>query len=335
MRTLVLASVLSFTAVPVCAAQSAAPVPLDQLPITDAAPVVVTGVQPGPGMWKVTRGEHVLWVLGTLSPLPKAMQWQSRQVEDVLAQAQEVVAPPTIQVSAGGGFFSQLTLLPSMIGLRDNPDDRTLKDVVPAQSYARWSVLRQRYMPRKMGVEDWRPMFAAMELYDHAIDASGLARSGVVWPVVEKVVKERGIKLTRPALKVTLAKPRAAIKEFKTASLDDIACFDSTLRRIENDLPRMAQRANAWAIGDVEALTLLPYEENEKTCMQTAMQLDLMRREGMGDADVKVDALWLDAAQAALERNPVSLAVVPMSKLLDAQGYLAGLQARGDIVEAP
>ena len=45
-------------------------------PVLEA--VVVTGVQPGPGLWKVSKGEHVLWILGTLSPLPNQMQWDSR-----------------------------------------------------------------------------------------------------------------------------------------------------------------------------------------------------------------------------------------------------------------
>jgi hypothetical protein len=42
---------------------------------TEAA-VVVSGAQPGPGLWKVAKGDHVMWVLGTQSPLPKHMQWR-------------------------------------------------------------------------------------------------------------------------------------------------------------------------------------------------------------------------------------------------------------------
>ena len=59
-----------------------------------STPIVISGAQPGPGMWKVSKGDHVLWVLGTLSPLPKSMEWQSRDVEAVFAQAQEVMSAP-------------------------------------------------------------------------------------------------------------------------------------------------------------------------------------------------------------------------------------------------
>ena len=38
--------------------------------VIDMEAVVVAGVQPGPGLWKVRHGDHLLYVLGTQSPLP-------------------------------------------------------------------------------------------------------------------------------------------------------------------------------------------------------------------------------------------------------------------------
>ena len=56
--------------------------------VRDMAPIVATGVQPGPGMWKVHGpGGHVLWVLGTVSPLPGGLEWKSDDVEAVIARA--------------------------------------------------------------------------------------------------------------------------------------------------------------------------------------------------------------------------------------------------------
>lgn len=43
-------------------------------------PVTVVGVVPGPDMWRVRKGQHVLWVLGTLDELPEKMQWRAREV---------------------------------------------------------------------------------------------------------------------------------------------------------------------------------------------------------------------------------------------------------------
>ncbi|MEO5962595.1 MAG: TraB/GumN family protein, partial [Thermomonas sp.] len=113
--------------------------------------VIVTGDQPGPGLWLVRKGGHDLWILGTLNPLPAGMQWQSKQVEDVIANAQEVIRPPMVSFDVKAGFFKKLTLLPSMLGARKNPDGRTLEQVVSPQSYARWKVLKARYIGKDGG----------------------------------------------------------------------------------------------------------------------------------------------------------------------------------------
>lgn len=55
--------------------------------IVDMEVVTVSGVQPGPGLWRVRRGEHTLYVLGTQSPLPRDMQWRADEVRQVLAEA--------------------------------------------------------------------------------------------------------------------------------------------------------------------------------------------------------------------------------------------------------
>lgn len=34
--------------------------------------VLVTGEQPGPGLWRVSANGNELWILGTLDPLPAA-----------------------------------------------------------------------------------------------------------------------------------------------------------------------------------------------------------------------------------------------------------------------
>src|SRR5215472_5678631 len=54
--------------------------------------VVVEGRHEGPRMWIVRSGDHTLWILGTISPLPKKMVWQPDAVEEDLHVAQELGA---------------------------------------------------------------------------------------------------------------------------------------------------------------------------------------------------------------------------------------------------
>ena len=304
-------------------------------PIRDEAPVVVTGALPGPGMWKVSRDGHVMHVLGTVSPLPKRMEWISRDVENVLAQSGEVVFGPSYVVDTDLGFFGKLSLLPSLIGVRKNPEGKLLRDVVPPESYARWQVLKQRYIGRDGDVEKMRPIFAANELYQAAIEDSGLTGKRIVSPVIDAAVKAHKIKVTKPQVKATLRDPKSALKEFRAESLSDLDCFDSMLRNLETDVSRMAERANAWAVGDIDALRDLPLGDQYQTCQNALMQTSVARKNGLTNAEAETRQAWLSAAEAAISNNVVSFAVLPMSELLKPDGYLAALQAKGYIVEAP
>ena len=333
---LMLFSLLAMAIVPSSFAQApVVPPATEEIPITDLDTMVVSGAQPGPGMWKVTKGDHVLWILGTLSPLPKKMEWQSRDVEAVIAQAQEAIASPGLMVNAKVGFFQGLMLAPKLLGIRKNPNGAELQQVVPAEMYARWLPLKHKYVGNDRGIEKWRPMFAAIELYDEAISKSGLTQNSAVSSVVSAAIKRNKVKLTSPVVKVTIDDPKAALNDFRNAPLADIDCFGKTLQRLETDLGTMVARANAWAIGDVGALRELPYSDQNAACTSAATQASFAVKRGLGDAQARVAQAWVDAADKALTNNRVTFATLEMPLLLSADGYLSRLQAKGYTVEAP
>ena len=144
MRKTMLAAMLTFGFLSLPAQAQQATPPVDG--IRTESTIVVEGEQPGPGLWLVRKGSHDLYILGTLRPLPMKMQWQSAQLRQVLAQAQEVIRMRGVQIDADVGFFKGLMLMPKLLGARNNPDDRKLKDVVSPASYARWQGLKERYI---------------------------------------------------------------------------------------------------------------------------------------------------------------------------------------------
>lgn len=303
--------------------------------IRDEAPVVVTGRLRGPGLWKVSRNGHVMHVLGTVMPLPERMEWVPDEVSAVLAQSSEVVLSPRFVVDTDLGFFGKLSMVPSLLRARRNPGDATLREVVPADAYARWLPLKQRYLGRDRGVEKMRPVFAAWTLYESAIERSGLSMKNVVRPVLEKGIERHGIRRTEPEVNAVLDDPRGALREFRASALDDLACFDRMLANLESDVPRMVERANAWAIGDIDALRTLPLGDQYQACRDAVLQADVARRHGMGNATSAVRDAWFDAVETAIGRNERSFAVVPMSEWLAPDGHLARLVAAGYEVESP
>ena len=304
--------------------------------IRTEAPVLVAASLPGPGLWKVAKGDHVMWVLGTQSPLPRRMQWHSREVEDALAASQEVIYAPVLGISVDtGGFFRSLLLVPKMYGARRNPDGRTLREVLPADLYARWLPLRERYLGRGGSAERMRPLFAAEALWDEAIDDNGLTSSGIVGPVIARSVKAHGLRETRPKRMLEIEDPKALLAEIEHEQLDDTRCMALTLQRLEAGPGRLKLRAAAWAVGDLAALRALPDASQGEACADAAMESPALRKRGGQGIDEKLAGTWLEAAEHALANNRSTFALLPISNLLSADGYLARLAARGYEITPP
>jgi uncharacterized protein YbaP (TraB family) len=313
----------------------ATPVHPETLPATSAEPdesileeVEVTGERPGPRMWRVSKGENVLWVLGTLDPLPKDMKWKSKPVEDVLDEADEVLSGG-VSVSADIGPITGFRLYRQWRRVQKNPDNVTLQEAVPAPLYARFEALRNRYAPRDDSMERMQPMFAGGRLFGKAVAKSGLASRNSIQRTVLKLAKKKRVKVTTIELEV----------EDPSGLLDSVAgtpreaqlvCLETTIARLETDVDAMVARANAWANGDVDALRELPYPNQEAACWEAVSSSPRIKE--IGD---RARTMWLAAAEAALEKNRTTLALQAMHRLLGPNGVLEIFRAKGYEVEGP
>ena len=78
-------------------------------------------------------------------------------------------------------------------------------------------------------------------------------------------------------------------------------------------LDAMRARANAWATGDVAALRILPPAYQWEACSSAITEAGIGKRLGFGDAQRKLRAKWLDAAETALGRTAVSFATLSLN----------------------
>ncbi len=294
--------------------------------------ILVVGQKPGPGMWKVSKDDHVLWIFGTYSPLPVKMDWRSHEVEAVVKRSQEYLAPPLGKVDIG--YVQGLMALPLLIGINDNPDGATLRDVLPADVYARWLPLKEKYLPKNKERE--RPIFVAGRLFDAALYQAGLSTRTDVRKQVEKIVDDNKLKVTRTVLALPVENARSVIKDFKKSPLDDAACFAATLSRLETDIEAMRLRANAWAKGDIDGIRKLDFVDQQESCTNVIMNSAAVRdNPTFKDAEPRLRAMWLANAEAALAKNASTFAVLAMKDVLSPKGYLAMLAAKGYKVEKP
>ena len=295
--------------------------------------VLVVGQRPGPGMWKISKGDHMLWVFATYSPLPVKMQWRSQQVESIISQSQLYLSPPTLAASVG--VWGGLKMLPHVVGMRKNPGGAKLRDVVPPEVYGRWRVLKAKY-----GVgddaESERPVFAAETLYRAALQHAGLATNDEVSKAIQGLLSKNNVKVMNSHVQLDIPNPGKTLKEFKQGSVDDAACFKVTIERLETDIDAMRQRANAWAKGDIGEIRKLNFADREVAC-QNAMASSPALRDGMGleGAEKRVRKLWLEAAEHALATYPTSFAMLKLSNVLRSDYVMTTLAAKGYTVESP
>ena len=314
--------------------------------------VLVTGEQPGPGLWKITKDGNALWILGTYGPLPKKMTWRSREVESIIAESQRVVRWVEIDTDVDVGFFAGLSALPLVFTAGNNPDGAKLKDVVPPEAYEQYQTLKAKYDERSNGKEKLRPAFAALELRDKASNESGLSSAPVIWPTVERLAKRHKVKILQPKVKmeIKIDNPRAMIKKFRKTQMADVECFTETITRLETDLETMKARANAWSIGKLDVLKKIPPPDAKFDCGQMLQNLFLngnlaeeIGAKEMMDRTLKdmervmkeQDATWLRTVEESLRDHASTFALMPISKLLDAKGPLQTLRDSGYEVDEP
>ncbi|PJK10061.1 TraB/GumN family protein [Lysobacteraceae bacterium NML08-0793] len=298
--------------------------------------VVVSGRVQGPGLWKVSRGDHVMWVLGLVSPIPHNIQWDSIEVEARMSRAQEWLLSPSLSYSPRGGVIGGLFLLPQANRLRKNPDGKTLQQVLSPEDAARWQRLQQRYLADKPEVNELRPYFAGEALYRAVLRHNGLGRSGVVGETLERLRKQKRLKTLAPVVEQKFS-GRQVLRQASAAAtrVDDRACLRRYMDWAEREVPRSKQIANAWALGDIDALRNAGRNAGDWEVCRNVIASTLDSSLSIRAAEAEAENRWLAAAEAAIARNTSTFATLPMHQITSANGLLARLKARGYEVEAP
>lgn len=321
-----------------CAGTAAAS-PQEVVPaVTEMDAITVIGERPGPRMWRLTNGDNTLWILGTLTPLPLGMTWRSHEAEQVIAEADEVLAPGSARAEVSArDTFKLIFLAPAALKAVKNPQGKRLQDVLPDDLYGRWAIVRQKYFGRDTKLERYRPMFASQDLYWKATESVGLTRSNPVWDSINAMANAHGVRITGTSISYPLdldkAKSKAGVSSLAKSDIDDVPCFRLTLDRLDSDIELMRARAVAWANGDLSALRRIQTENLVPACKNIAdASLNFQERP---DVTERLAATWVGAAQNALERNKVTFATLPLSEVLNPNGYISRLQSLGYALHQP
>ncbi len=285
--------------------------------------IVVTGERTGPGMWHVHRGAAQLWILGSMSPLPKGITWRSKQLEQVLETTQQVVVQKPFDIGIARVLWLLLTERSALMV----PGGKRLADVMPPKLHARFALQRAKFTDDADKWERFRPSIAALLLQQAAFHQVGLSTRLDLGAAVRELAKKHGVRIDE----IKIAGVGDVLEALKTMPpATENACVEASLVTVESDLPRLKERAQAWADGNVEKIASLRQPAAVDAC-RVAME------QGAGASDLIALArrTWLDAMLKYLQQDGVTVAVVNIDLMLEPGGLLDELRAKGYDIDAP
>jgi uncharacterized protein YbaP (TraB family) len=295
----------------------------DQTPPPTMDEVIVTGDRTGPGMWHVHRGSAQVWILGSMSPLPKGITWRATQVEQVLDSANQVLVQKPFEI----GIARILWLLITEHNVLLVRGGKRLKDVLPADLHARFAVQRTKYNENSDKWERFRPLVAAAFLQQAAFHQVGLSTRLDLGAAMRTLAKKHHVRVEE----IKIAGVSDVLEALKTMPpATENICVAASLVTVERDLPRLVDRAQAWASGNVERIAKLR-EPAEVDACRAALDTEV----GAADLIARMRRTWLSTIETTLQTGGVTVAVMNMDMLLEPGGVLDELRAKGYEVDAP
>jgi hypothetical protein len=240
-------------------------------------------------------------------------------VEFVMTEAQQVIGNYSATFSFKG---------PSPLQAKG----KSLRSLLKRKDYAEWRKLKKLYIGPNKEIDTALPVTAALVLRSSAFERAGLISGDSVWREIYRLAGAYHVPVTtRHQVDRTVANIGP---DDRNAERSGIAYLVNTMANLEADLRNARARANAWAIGDVDALR--KQAEADRTAADLyANSWPFFSVEEMRDLSEETDARWLEAAQHALEKNTTTFAVLPIFLILKPNGLMAHLESQGFEVEAP
>jgi uncharacterized protein YbaP (TraB family) len=294
-------------------------------PAEDMEVVLVTGEQPGPGLWKVSSGDHVLWILGEVAPQPNKVTWHSKRFETLLDKSQEVL------LDFSGVMWPNQTQENAEARIRKLPEGQELRDVVSPALYARADAARKLYFTPER-IEELRPFYAGRRIMLSALTKLDMEKRFSASFTVRRLARRTSARITY------LETPGQTFEEHlnNIQQGSTVPCLEMMVKMVEDGGNGLRRLANAWSVGDIALLRqLVPLYALQPTHQENKCTVALYGGERRANEFVaRRTEAWLNAAERALRENKRTMAVVSMAELFAPDGYLARLRARGyDVVE--
>lgn len=280
---------------------------------------VVVTADPGPALWHISRNGSDVWILGTVSPMPKTLDWNQRPLTDIITGARMVYLPPRLTA----GFFETSWFLITGMHKIKQQDGQTLRASLPGDLRARYESWMTKLNKKVDADDDYLAAIAALDLENTFRSASHLdgKDAGVL---VERIADHADAK-AKP-LAVYEALPIADEIETMSAQTQQ-RCMKDALDDIDVQSANAQLAAQAWAKGDLAGIKAHYSEAKLNNCFEQTKTFASARDQIVG--------LAMNAVNESLRQPGKNLIVMDIGYLLRNNGLLDRLAAQGITVEGP
>ena len=315
MRGLWKAAVLSliFGALPVCAQAQIVP---------DWAEIEAVEVkaQPGPALWRLTRGSSEVWLLGLVGALPKDLDWNKQYLSELLDGARVILMPPKADVA----LTDIAWFLIRHGGELSLPRGQSLQASLPDPLRTHFVVARDAVSGDESDYRTDIPIRAAIRLQQDFLKKASLSGR----EPRETIADMAGRKHIKNAPVARFEAMDAVRDILKLTPEQQRACLAQAVEDVQWGLAHAGPAARAWAIGNVKAVKANYAESRLGDCIIAAVQ-------AVGDINARNTTDYVAAIDAALNQPGKSIVVIGMGPLLRRGGVLERLEALHVTIERP
>jgi len=276
--------------------------------------------QPGPAVWRLTRGSSEVWLLGMVGALPKDLDWNKQYLSELFDGARAMLMPPKANVA----LTDIAWFLIRHGGELSLPRGQVLEDSLPEDLRVRFIAARDAVSDDASDYHTDIPIRAAMRLQQ---DFTKKARLDGREPraTVEDLARAKRIH----NLPVTRFEAMDAVRDIlKLNPGQQRVCLAQAVEDVNWALGHADKATRAWAVGDIKTVKANYSESRLGNCIMAAVQ-------AFGDINARNSAEYVSAIDAALNQPGKTIVVIGIGPLLRKGGVLERLQGLHIAIEGP
>ncbi len=273
---------------------------------------------PGPALWRVTRGDSEVIILGSLQPLPHLLVWDTTRVVNALDGATALLLPPEPKFSVLDGvsfFFNRGAL---------ELHGETLSQALPLAERARYEHVLALIHAKPGKYEHLRPAVAGVWLIGDWRRAAGLSEAKPI-STVEKLATVDHVPIRHISDFAAAPLARKILDQMSASA--DLACFDAAMDDIDREAARAPANAKAWANADLNSIGQSYTISEFDRCLMQSPSVQALLEQGMREG--------MAAIEQALQHPGKTVAIIDLNFLLRPGGMLDRLKAKGDAITLP